>query len=161
MIPHHILVSHKTSFFFSLCRFFFFFFNFQYLYINKFTLKTEKTFILIKKKKRKTYYYIVLYSLLVYIIIIERIELKLTGLPDFRKVSIYYYTIAYYAVSSIYIIYNTRVFANACIFHTVFRSSIILAINRNLEPLSNHWRPPRNQEIYHTYINTHANIHTE
>jgi len=56
----------------------------------------------------------------------------------------------------LYIIYNTRVFANACIFHTIFRSSIILAINRNLEPLSNHWRPPRNQEIYHTYINTHT-----
>lgn len=54
-------------------------------------------------------------------------------------------------------------FANACIFHTVFRSSIILAINRNLKPLSNHWRPPRNQEIYHTYINTqtsHTRKHT-
>jgi len=52
--------------------------------------------------------------------------------------------------------YNSRVFANACVFHTVFRSSIILAINRHSEPLSNHWRAHWNQEIYHTNTSTHT-----
>lgn len=122
-----------------------------------------ETFVLIKKIKAK-------HKVLMHIN--DRIQWKLTGLPDFGEVPDILYTLAYlhYAILPIYT-YNTRVFANACVFYTVFRSSIILAINRHSEPLSNHSFGPTEIKKYitqtqiktntRTHENKHARTHTQ